>query len=78
VFGLPGDGLVQDAFHAALRRRVEDILVKYTDTVTRGRAASLEEYREHVGYIRAMRDVLELCTEIEERLYSTNPLKRES
>jgi hypothetical protein len=69
---------MQDAFHASLRKRVEDVIAKRADVVTRGRSASFEEYREHVGYIAAMRDVLELCTEIEERLYATNPLKREA
>lgn len=69
---------MQDAFHAALRRRVEEAIAERTDVVARGRSASFEEYQGHVGYIRAMRDVLELCNEIEQRLYATNPLKREA
>lgn len=67
---------MQDAFHSLLRKRVEEAIGRYIDAVAYGRAASMEEYREHVGYIRAMRDVLEHCTDIEERLHSTNPLKQ--
>lgn len=69
---------MQDAFHAALRQRVEGVIAERTNVVASGRPASIEEYRAHVGYICAMRDVLELCNEIEQRLYATNPLKRET
>ena len=68
---------MQDGFHSALRQRIEENIAKYVEVVTRGRAASFEEYREHVGYLRAMRDALDMCIEVEERLYPTNPLKRE-
>lgn len=69
---------MQDAFHAALRQRVEGVIAEHVAVVSNGKPASMEEYRRHVGYICAMRDVLELCTEIEQRLYATNPLKREA
>jgi replicative DNA helicase len=68
---------MQDAFHAELRRRVEGIIGEHTFVVTTGMPASIEDYRRHVGYIAAMRDVLELCNEIQQRLYA-NPLKREA
>ena len=67
---------MQDAFHAALRRRIEDVIAEHAAVVTNGTPASMEEYRRHVGYLRAMRDVLELCNEIEQRLYADNPLKQ--
>lgn len=67
---------MQDAFHAALRRRVESVIAEHADVVTSGVPASMDEYRRHVGYICAMRDVLELCNEIEQRMYAANPLKQ--
>jgi hypothetical protein len=67
---------VQDAFYVELRRRVEDIIAERTAVVATGMLASMEDYRRHTGYIAALQYVLELCTEIEQRLYS-NPLKRE-
>jgi hypothetical protein len=64
---------VQDAFHVELRRRVKDIIAEHTAVLASGMPASMEDYRRHTGHIAALRSVLELCTEIEQRLYATNP-----
>ena len=57
--------MVQTRFHTLLRHRIEEEIRKCSDQAMAGGAIDYATYREQVGYIRGLRDVLTLCEDIE-------------
>lgn len=65
---------MQDAFHLALKKRMDDVAKGTSERIATGVPSKWEDYREQVGYLRALRDVEEMCEQIEKSFYD-NPLR---
>lgn len=70
--------MIRDAFHASLLRKIEEQISFRRDQICSGAAASFEDYRNRVGYLQAMNDIIEICKDVESRLYNDNPLTGET
>lgn len=66
---------MRDAFHAALRRTLDERVDKISQHICSGGATSYDEYKNRTGYLQAIADVLAICEEVESSLYNDNPLK---
>lgn len=51
-------------FHAHLRKRVGEIIERETDQIVGGYSA-YDVYREQVGYLKGLKEVLAIAEEIE-------------
>lgn len=68
---------MQDAFHRALRTRLNELIALRSGQVSSGMASTFDDYKSRCGYIQALNDVVTLGDEIEKKLYGDNPLKGE-
>jgi hypothetical protein len=57
--------MARTRFHAILEERVTEEVNKLSESLAIGHSSSYENYRENVGFIRGMKAVLTLCSEIE-------------
>jgi len=57
-------------FHNRLKAKIEAEVAKVGSEITSGRMANYEVYREAVGYVRGMIDVLKLADEVEQEMGS--------
>lgn len=55
-------------FHNRLKAKIEAEVAKVGGEITSGRMTNHEVYRESVGYIRGMIDVLKLADEVEQEM----------
>ena len=53
------------AFHRRLREKLAETIANETDRITSGEYRDYAVYREQVGYLRALKTVLDLAEEIE-------------
>ena len=60
---------IQDPFHRALFRVLEGKMDERMALVASGNAANYEDYRQQVGYLQALNDVLGFCEDIEKERY---------
>lgn len=70
--------MIRDGFHAALKRKIEEQISYRRDQICSGAAGSFEDYRNRVGYLQAMNDIIEHCIDVESKLYNDNPLTGET
>lgn len=63
---------VDTRFHAELRQRLGDRKLKLAEELASGSVVTIEAYREQVGYIRALKDVLDVCIEVETKVTGGN------
>lgn len=56
---------VRSAFHRALREKVEEAYSERQKSLSDGAALDYAAYKEQVGYLRGLADVLTLADEIE-------------
>ena len=61
--------LILDPFHRMLYDELVEIITGRHEALANGSAASFEEYRSQVGYLSALKDVMERCREIERRKF---------
>ena len=61
--------LILDPFHKMLHDELIDIIEGRHEALANGSAASFEEYKSQVGYLSALKDVLQRCLEIERRKF---------
>ena len=60
-----------DPFHKAVHRVIYDEIQNRVEGVATGQVNNFEDYKEKVGYIRALSDVIERCKEIEVGMYGS-------
>ena len=60
---------INDHFHRELDRVLVEKLDDRMVSLANGQALSYEEYRESVGYLRALNDVRQWCNDIESQIY---------
>lgn len=60
---------IVDPFHKALYERIVTALDTRIVQVANGAARTYDEYKQHVGYISAMNDVLVMSRDIERERY---------
>ena len=69
--------MMQDAFHASLKRRLDEVITERQQSIASGLATSFEDYRGQVQYLVALDHVLKICDEIEKKMYG-QPMKGQS
>ena len=52
-------------FHRKLRVKLEEAIAQHSEFLGSGGAVDLPHYREVVGHIKAFKEVLEMCREID-------------
>jgi hypothetical protein len=57
-------------FHKLLRNRIGEEILSRTSYLAEGSAIDFPDYRYRVGYLQALRDVVEMCSDIERALNS--------
>jgi hypothetical protein len=60
---------INDAFHRALYRVLTEKIDARMVLLAKGSASSHDDYRQQVGYLEALNDVLGYCEEIEKARY---------
>lgn len=64
---------VIDPFHRSLHSALMEELHKRVDSIASGAAKNFEDYKEKIGYIKALNDSLDKCKEIETEMYGLKP-----
>ena len=60
---------INDPFHRQLYRTITEKIDDRMSLIASGHCSSHEEYRQEVGYLQALNDVLGFCEEIEKARY---------
>lgn len=58
-----------DLFHRQLDVRVREVMDERMAALAEGGAADYPDYRHRVGYLEALRDVMEICRQLELERY---------
>lgn len=63
-----------DQFHRLVAKRINDVLDANVSALAAGQAFNGAHpidvtYAKHVGYISGLRDALEMCAEVEKKMY---------
>lgn len=62
---------IEDRFHHSLRLIIDEKLAQRREELENG--AALDQYRELVGYIRALKDAIDWAEEVERNQYGPRP-----
>ena len=68
--------MIIDPFHADLHKIIHEQINDRLAMVGNGGCRTLDEYRQQVGYLEALREVLSWCETIEDNRYG--PQKRDN
>lgn len=60
--------MIETRFYGRLKTAIEQQIEAYKDGLAAGTPKDMAEYREHVGYIRAMREVLDVAKGINKEI----------
>ncbi|HZS57518.1 MAG TPA: hypothetical protein VFA65_24170 [Bryobacteraceae bacterium] len=61
--------MIRDGFHAALRRELDEKTEPLKRLLCSGIALSFDDYKNRVGYLQAITDVIAICEQVESKLY---------
>ena len=57
--------MARSRFHSILEARIKEAVENRVLSIASGAAVDYAHYKEHVGYIRGLQDVLKFCDDIE-------------
>lgn len=67
------DTPILDQFHRALYKALMDTIQSRVERLTKGDVDNFEDYKEQVGYIKALNHALDLAQDIESDMYGKKP-----
>lgn len=68
---------IVDPFHRRLHNLIAEKYNTRQEQLVSGIAATIQDYKEQVGYLQALRDLLDWADEIEDDMYGKKPKKPE-
>lgn len=60
--------MAKTRFHTLLDAKLREVLVSRGEDLTSGVAKDYAEYKFEIGYLRALKDVLKICDEVNEEM----------